>query len=273
MELRDLLGCPSCRGALERRGGRGSAASVDFACSGCGAAYPRVGGVVDFLPGLRRRRSLAQRLMESETIASIYESRWWRGHRGFSLLAGVTLEQESSLIEEILDIRERDRVLDLACGPGLYARRFARDGSGRSVVGLDLSWPMLRRGVATSRREGIENIAFARGDAQRLPLLDGSLDVASCCAAMHLFPDPGRVLEELHRVLRPGGRFSAAVVLRAGVRLPSRLGQFLAQGIGVRGFRQEEFEALLDGAGFDATVHHARGVWMIAGGIRRDGVA
>jgi SAM-dependent methyltransferase len=229
-----------------------------------------VGGVVDFLPDVERKRSLAQRLMEFERIASIYESRWWRGHRGFAWFAGISLKQESSLIDGILDIRPDEGVLDLACGPGLYARRFAREGAARFVVGLDLSWPMLRRGVATSEREGISNIAFVCGDAHHLPFVEGSMDVANCCAAMHLFPNARRALEELHRVVKPGGRISTAVVLRGGVRLPSRLGQVFAQRIGVRGFREQEFVALLDGAGFDPTVYHARGVWMIAGGVRRN---
>jgi SAM-dependent methyltransferase len=226
-----------------------------------------VGGVVDFLPDLERKRSLAQRLMESEAVASIYESRWWRGNRGFSLVAGISLEEEKSLIERILAIQPGDRVLDLACGPGLYARRFAREGRERYVVGLDLSWPMLRRGVAMSEREAIPNIAFARGDAHELPFKEGSLDAANCCAAMHLFPNPRRVLEELHRVVRPGGRFSTAVVLKGG--FASRLGDALGQRSGVRGFREEDFRGLLDGAGFEPTVYHARGVWMIAGGVRR----
>jgi ubiquinone/menaquinone biosynthesis C-methylase UbiE len=116
----------------------------------------------------------------------------------------------------------------------------------------------------------IENLAFVRGDAHHLPFLNASLDAANCCAALHLFPDARCVLGELQRVIKPGGRFSTAVVLRGGVRLPSRLGQALGQRVGVRGFREEELEALLDAAGFDPTVHHARGIWMIAGGIRRD---
>lgn len=272
--LRELIGCPRCHETLEERTGQlgagpPSGSGFRYRCTACGADYPVVGGVVDFLPDLEHKRSLAQRLMESETVASIYESRWWRGSKGFSLLAGISLEEESSLIERILAIHSRDRVLDLACGPGLYARRFAREGRERYVVGLDLSWPMLRRGVAMSEREGIPNIAFARGDAQELPFKDGSLDAASCCGAMHLFPNPRRVLGELHRVVRPGGRFSTAVVLTGGVGLASRLGDALGQRGGVRGFREEDFQALLDGAGFEPTVYHARGVWMIAGGVRR----
>ena len=141
MRLQDFICCPGCRAGLEEHAGEGGVGPglgprSHHRCAACGGEYPVIDGLVDFLPDVERRTSLAQRLMESERIASIYESRWWRGSRSFSRLAGIRLEEEISLIGKILEIRAGDGVLDLACGPGLYARRFAAElaESGSPVV-------------------------------------------------------------------------------------------------------------------------------------------
>lgn len=273
MRLEDWICCPKCRASLEAHPGGGKTGpephelpSHAYACAACKLEYPVVDGVVDFLPSDDIKRKSAQGRMESKRIVEIYEGRWWRDSRLFRLFTRISLADEMSLVERIANLGPTDRVLDLACGPGLYTRRFAAEHSGRELVGLDLSWPMLRHASKKATKLGIENTRFMHGDARVLPLQDSSVDAANCCGALHLFPDIRRVLGELHRVIRPKGRFSMATFLRRP-GLPILLEPFF--GVGLHPFRREELEGLLDEAGFDPTVHHARGVWMIAGGVRR----
>jgi SAM-dependent methyltransferase len=90
------------------------------------------------------------------------------------------------------------RVLDVAGGDGYWAARARRRGA--HAVALDISAGKLRRGGSLSVPPGL-----VRGDALRLPFADASFDrVMSICAIEH-FDDGGRALDEMARVLRPGG--------------------------------------------------------------------
>ena len=93
-------------------------------------------------------------------------------------------------------------VLDLACGTGELALAIARK-EGVRVTGLDLSKGMLE--VARRRTEG-QSITLIHGDAQQLPLPDGSFDATTIAFGIRNVPDVPAALAEMHRVLRPGGR-------------------------------------------------------------------
>ena len=106
---------------------------------------------------------------------------------------------------ELADPRPGERWLEAACGPGVVARALApRAGF---VHGVDLTPAM----VELARREaaGLENATFSVGDATALPDLDGAYDGAIARFTLHHVPVPARLVEELARVVRPGG----AVVL------------------------------------------------------------
>jgi SAM-dependent methyltransferase len=270
MRIEDMC-CPSCRGDLrvQREAARPPEADLRAVCTTCQREYPVVQGIVDFLPTDDLKRSPAQRTMEAPSIVSIYEGSWWRASRLAAFSMRIGLDEEMALIERIASPGPSTKMLDLACGPGLYARRFAGGHPEREVVGLDLSWPMLRAATRKAAETRLENLRFVHGDAQALPFRDASLEVANCCGALHLFPDIPRALRELGRVIRPKGRFSMAVFLRGSGTL-GRLRKTVAENLwGLHPFSREELEALLDAAGFEPTIHHAKGIWMIAVGERR----
>ena len=255
MNLRNLVCCPRCKGELrdcseETRVAQQAPCAPAYACAGCRVEYLDVYGVVDFLPDRNEAPKFGKRLMEADWMVDIYEGRLWRASRLSGWMTGISLEDEMLLIDRILDLGPSDSVLDLACGPGLYARRFAEEGPDRDVVGLDLSWPMLRWGIRKARGQRIGNIAFVHGDAQQIPLRDASLDAANCCGALHLFPDVRRVLGELRRVIKPGGRFSTAVIRIVDWDLLPGLRRAYDEKIGLHRFKRGELEELLDEAGF-----------------------
>src|SRR5438445_66816 len=96
-----------------------------------------------------------------------------------------------------------ERVLDVACGPGLVAAAFAPHVA--SVIGVDLTPAMLARGTAIVNERGIPNVAFALADVERLPFPGGCFDRVVSRRAFHHFPDAARVLAEMARVCMPGG--------------------------------------------------------------------
>jgi len=103
------------------------------------------------------------------------------------------------------------RVLDVACGPGFLTRAFAR--SGARATGIDATEAFLEFARAEARDEGLSTVEFRAGDAERLPFDDESFDVVACRAAFHHFPRPARVLGEMARVCRRGGRVLVADML------------------------------------------------------------
>lgn len=96
------------------------------------------------------------------------------------------------------------RVLDVACGTGVFARLSAHIvGPGGQVVGIDPSGIAL----ATARRADLTGVVDWRAwDGERLPFEDGAFDVVACQHALHRFTDPLRMMQEMCRVLAPGGR-------------------------------------------------------------------
>jgi SAM-dependent methyltransferase len=191
-------------------------------------------------------RGVGQRLMLSRVLPQIYQ-RVWRP-LGVRLLMGVSgpgTEEEHRIALEMLAITPRDRVLDVACGPGNFTRDFAPAANEGTVVGLDASRTMLDVAVRETRSD---NVAYVRGDASHLPFRDGSFDAVCCFAALYLIEEPMRALKEIVRVLAPGGRVALLASCSRGV-LPASAANAVFQGLsGVRIFGREELTgALADG--------------------------
>lgn len=95
------------------------------------------------------------------------------------------------------------RALDVACGPGTFARAIAPRV--RAITGVDLTLAMLSLAEETFSNVSL-TCNFVCADATRLPFLSQSFDLVTCGYAFHHMPDPGAALAEMARVVRPGGR-------------------------------------------------------------------
>jgi len=105
-----------------------------------------------------------------------------------------------------------EQVLDIACGTGLVSFEAARAvGVSGHVLGIDLSDRMVGAAERRAREKKSSNCRFSRMDAETLDLPDASFDVVLCALGLMYIPDPERALQEMRRVLRPGGRISLAV--------------------------------------------------------------
>ena len=102
----------------------------------------------------------------------------------------------------------RGRLLDVACGPGVVTAAVAAQAA--SVVAFDATEQMLEKARARCAKAGLHNVEFRRGDAEKLPFAEAEFDGAVTRAAIHHFAAPQRALDEIFRVLRPGG---TAVIL------------------------------------------------------------
>jgi ubiquinone/menaquinone biosynthesis C-methylase UbiE len=96
------------------------------------------------------------------------------------------------------------RVLEIAPGPGYLSVALAKLGPFK-ITGLDISQSFVRMASQYAKREGVA-ARFIHGSASDIPLEDGLFDLAVCRAAFKNFSEPLAALNEMHRVLKPGGR-------------------------------------------------------------------
>jgi SAM-dependent methyltransferase len=214
-------------------------------------------------------RSPAQSLMEWPPLVRVYESRFWRRGPVFAAFSGISFEREYSLVAAAANLQGDELLLDLGCGPGIYARRFARRLPRGHVTGLDLSAPMLRYASKRAHQEGLTNLQLLRGDAMELPFRSEAFQVVNCCGALHLFPDPGHVLREIHRVLGAGGALTLAA-FRHGENPIGRLrADIRRQLYGLGSFSPKDLNSMLTAAGFSRLRQlHAAGLWIIVAATR-----
>ncbi len=113
---------------------------------------------------------------------------------------------------DLLQIEKGERVLDVATGTGVCAFMAAeRVGSAGQVVATDLSQKMVDAAAAEAGRRRIENMTFDRVDAEELSYPDGSFDAVTCVLGLMYPADPQRAIEQMFRVLKPGGRAAVCV--------------------------------------------------------------
>ena len=135
---------------------------------------------------------------------AIIRDRFTRTAEVFGNAVMQTRAVEAEILAEMVAAKKTDWAVDLACGTGALAVAFAQHV--RWIMGLDLTPAMLAVAQRTAREANARNIAFALGNAQDIPFPDESLDLALSSYALHHVPEPGRVIGEMARVLKRGGR-------------------------------------------------------------------
>jgi ubiquinone/menaquinone biosynthesis C-methylase UbiE len=156
---------------------------------------------------------------EDETAEEYDE---WRFSRGGELVD----EGEKAALFDLVDDIGGDRILEVACGTGRFAVELAE--SGAEVTGVDISKPMLMKGVGKARERGL-GVEFMRGDAKQLPFPDDSFDLVLGMRFFHLIDEPAAYLREMARVSEGRvvfdtfNRGSARVVYNRFLPMGSRL--------------------------------------------------
>ncbi|WP_406040497.1 class I SAM-dependent methyltransferase [Micromonospora sp. NBC_00898] len=128
-------------------------------------------------------------------------ARWYDRNRGSASQLAEYRRQAARLAE---GLPAGATVLEVAPGPGYLAVELARRGPFR-VTGLDVSRTFVELAGERARRAGVD-VTFRHGDVHELPFGADTFDLVVCQAAFKNFTRPVRALDEMHRVLRPGGR-------------------------------------------------------------------
>ena len=199
-----------------------------------------------------------------DRLAGVYDRRW-----------GRYIAQTLAFLKAWAFCPPPAAVLDVGCGTGEFERLILNEHPEQRIVGVDLSVRMLK--IARQKCEAYANVGFCAASAAALPFADHSFDLVVSASALHYFDQPELSLEEMRRVLKPGG--SAVILDWCKDYLVCRLLDLVLKLIEPayqRCYTQQEFHRLLAAGQFE--VQSARRVrfgpvWglMIATAVGRTG--
>jgi ubiquinone/menaquinone biosynthesis C-methylase UbiE len=211
---------------------------------------------------LNRRRYL---LPEMEGMMA----RWYARQRGTPSQLALYREQAAQLTA---GLRDGAAVLEVAPGPGYLSIQVAKLGR-FDVTGLDISRTMVEIARENAAAAGVA-VDFQQGDATGMPFADATFDLIVCQAAFKNFKRPVSALDEMRRVLRPGGlaviqdmrKEATAAEIDREVR-SQRLGavngfitRSVLRGLRNRAFSKAQFERLVAESRFSSCTVHADGI-------------
>jgi len=207
-------------------------------------------------------------------ISNLYARHETEGLPAQALEASLGCGNPTALAE----LRSGEVVLDLGSGGGIDVLLSAkRVGPTGKVFGLDMTDEMLALARENQAKAGVSNVEFLKGEIERIPLPDQSVDVIISNCVINLSGDKERVLAEAFRVLRPGGRFAVSdIVVRASMPAEIKKSMELWAGCVAGALEEEEYRSLLAQAGFQdivvepTRIYHAEDVREFLSGTDRD---
>ncbi|RIK37335.1 MAG: methyltransferase type 11 [Chloroflexi bacterium] len=139
-----------------------------------------------------------------------YDEEWLDG------LAGEAIESAAGTGNpfRLRTLAEGERVVDVGSGAGIDSLIAAKMvGPTGYVVGVDMTPAMVNKARRAAQLSGLDNIEFCHGYAEEIPVPDGWADVVISNGVLNLFPNKLAGLQEMLRVLKPGGRLQIADIL------------------------------------------------------------
>ncbi len=166
---------------------------------------------------------------------------------------GADLGLGCGLPTEFAKIKEGDVVVDLGSGAGndcFVARRSV--GASGKVIGIDFTSAMIEKARANAEKMGYHNVEFRQGDIEHMPITSNIADVVVSNCVLNLVPNKHAVIQDIFRVLKPGGHFSISDVVLVGA-LPEGLRNAAEMYAGcVSGAIQKQvYLELIDANGFE----------------------
>src|SRR5262249_30409039 len=169
-------------------------------------------------------------------------NQWAAAGRGDEMEAHHSDITEQTLAR--MELRSADHVLDLGCGTGWASRRMARVAA--EVTGLDVADEMLRR--AEQAPAQVNNVRYVWGSAEKIPAANNAFTKVLSVESFYYYADQGKALDELRRVMAPGGRLFILINLYKDNHYSLRWVDELK--VPVQALSEAEYVALLGVHGF-----------------------
>jgi phosphatidylethanolamine/phosphatidyl-N-methylethanolamine N-methyltransferase len=144
-------------------------------------------------------RALSVTVVENDFVERVYE----KLASVYDLTFGPTLHPGRIQARDRMAIQKDDRILEVGVGTGINASLYPRDCH---ITGIDFSTSMLDRARERVKRQGLRNVRLLEMDAANLTFANDSFDIVYAPYLISVVPDPVKVVKEMERVCRPGGR-------------------------------------------------------------------
>jgi ubiquinone/menaquinone biosynthesis C-methylase UbiE len=158
----------------------------------------------------------------------------------------------------IASLKEGEVVLDLGSGAGFDAFLAApMVGKTGKVIGVDMTDEMLEKANENAKKGNFTNVEFKKGDIEKLPIENDTIDAIISNCVINLAPDKERVFHEAYRVLKTGGRLMVSdVVLTKPLPYKIKNDKELLVGCVSGAILKEDYIGLLEKTGFqNVTIH------------------
>jgi ubiquinone/menaquinone biosynthesis C-methylase UbiE len=163
-----------------------------------------------------RREPSAERRARCLARGAVIQTAAQKGYKGVGMEGWTARWYARTRLNEIDDFRQEAKkvaeklgqegdLLEVATGPGYFSIELAKLGNFH-IAGMDISRTFIEIASQNARRAGVNIIAFRLGNASAMPFPDESFDFVYCSAAFKNLPQPIAAMNEMYRVLRPGGQ-------------------------------------------------------------------
>jgi phosphatidylethanolamine/phosphatidyl-N-methylethanolamine N-methyltransferase len=161
-------------------------------------------------------RALSVTAVENQFVERVYE----KLANVYDLVFGPTLHPGRLVAMERMGIRPHDRVLEVGVGTGINTSLYPTNCQ---VTGIDLSSSMLEKARERVQREGLRNVRLMEMDAGALTFADDYFDIVYAPYLVSVVPDPVKVVREMRRVCKPGGKIIVLNHFRSANPILSRV--------------------------------------------------
>lgn len=163
----------------------------------------------------------------------------------------------------LLDIQEGRTMLDIGCGGGATLRRLLKRSKGGMVYGIDISEESVAKARKVNAAVLDKQVFVTQGSAEKLPYEDWKFDLVTAVETIYFWPNLPQCLQEVRRVLKPGGRFAIMV------EVADENSKWVTLVEGMKAYSPEQLKDLLADAGFvEIEVHRKKPSYATVIGLK-----
>jgi ubiquinone/menaquinone biosynthesis C-methylase UbiE len=153
---------------------------------------------------------------------------------------------------KLVDVQDGWTMLDVGCGGGFTIRRLLKRSQDAQVYGIDISEESVAKARKVNAKVLDKQVFITQGSAEMLPYEDGKFDLVTAVETVYFWPNLPGCLQEVRRVLKPGGKFAILVeVVDSNSKWTSVVE-------GMTAYSPGDLKQLLDDAGFTQTEIHRK---------------
>ena len=154
---------------------------------------------------------------------------------------------------DLIDIHDGWTMLDIGCGGGATLKRLLKRSNNAQVYGIDISQESVAKARKVNAKVLDKQVFVSQGSAEKLPYGDQMFDLVTAVETVYFWPNLPDCLQEVGRVLKPGGKFAILVEVIEGDSVWTKVVD------GMTAYSPEQLKKLLDDAGFvDTEIHRKK---------------